>query len=50
MDIELAVPLPISQIEAANRLHRQLSEWKITDGALQRSRHAWFTYPGSDAG
>jgi hypothetical protein len=34
MDIELAVPLSISQIEAANWLHRQLSHWQVTDNAL----------------
>lgn len=46
MKMDLAVPLSMSQIEAANRLHRQLSEWKITDSAL----HALYVrFPGFDA-
>src|SRR5258706_8160900 len=32
--MDLVVPLYMSQIEAANRLHRQLPQWQITDRAL----------------
>ena len=32
--MDIAVPLSISQIEAANRLHRQLPQWQVTDSAL----------------
>jgi hypothetical protein len=32
--MDLAVPLYMSQIEAANKLHRQLPEWQVTDGVL----------------
>lgn len=34
MEIGLAVPLSMSQIEAANRLHNKLLQWQITDQAL----------------
>jgi hypothetical protein len=34
MEIGLAVPLSMSQIEAANRLHAKLLQWQITDQAL----------------
>ncbi len=34
METNLAVPLSMSQIEAANKLHRQLLQWQITDNAL----------------
>ena len=34
MEIGLAVPLSMSQIEAANRLHSKLLQWQITDQAL----------------
>lgn len=45
METTLTVPLLISQIDAANRLHQQLLQWQITDQAL-RSLHAHF--PGFD--
>ncbi len=45
MEMDLEVPLSISQVEAANRLHQQLSEWKITDSALH-ALHVRF--PGFD--
>jgi hypothetical protein len=32
--MNLAIPLSISQVEAANRLHRQLPQWQVTDHAL----------------
>jgi|SRR6266852_2048109 len=32
--MKLMVPLSISQIEAANRLHQRLPQWQITDHAL----------------
>jgi len=32
--MKLAVPLLQSQIEAANKLHKQLSQWQVTDRAL----------------
>src|SRR5690349_6766320 len=35
MKTELVVPLSMSQIDAANRLHRQLSQWQVTDDALR---------------
>ena len=35
MEIGLAVPLSMSQVEAANRLHGKLLQWQITDRALQ---------------
>lgn len=34
MKTGLAVPLSISQIEAANRLHGKLLQWQVTDHAL----------------
>ena len=34
MEMDLAVPLSMSQIEAANRLHSKLLQWQITDRAL----------------
>src|SRR5216683_3208459 len=34
MEIGLAVPLSMSQIEVANRLHAKLLQWQITDQAL----------------
>ena len=34
MEMGLAVPLTMSQIEAANRLHGELLQWKATDKAL----------------
>jgi hypothetical protein len=34
MEMDLEVPLSMLQIEAANRLHRQLSHWQVTDSAL----------------
>ena len=45
MVMDLEVPLSMSQIEAANRLHRQLSHWQVTDRALH-SLHDRF--PGFD--
>jgi len=35
MENGLAVPLTMVQIEAANRLHEQLSGWQVTDDALR---------------
>jgi hypothetical protein len=32
--MDLAVPLPIGKIEAANRLHKRLELWRLTDQAL----------------
>ncbi len=34
MKKDLVVPLTMAQIEAANELHKQLSGWQTTDGAL----------------
>jgi hypothetical protein len=34
MKTELAVPLSITQIEAAQKIHQRLSQWKDTDDAL----------------
>lgn len=34
MEISLAVPLTMAQIEAANRLHGKLIQWQVTDRAL----------------
>src|SRR2546425_485796 len=34
MEMSLAVPLSIAQIEAANRLHEKLFQWQVTDRAL----------------
>lgn len=34
METVLAVPLTMAQIEAANRLHRKLIQWRVTDQAL----------------
>ncbi len=34
MEMDLAVPLTMTQIEAANRLHRKLIQWRVTDRAL----------------
>jgi hypothetical protein len=31
---DLAVPLTMTQIEAANRLHGKLLQWQVTDRAL----------------
>ena len=31
---DLAVPLTMTHIEAANRLHRKLLQWQVTDRAL----------------
>jgi hypothetical protein len=45
METALAVPLLVSQVDAANRLHQQLLQWQITDKAL-RSLHVRF--PGFD--
>src|SRR5438874_11882465 len=36
MEMDLAVLLTMSQIEAANRLHQQLPQWKVTDCALHK--------------
>src|SRR5260221_751585 len=44
--MDLIVPLYMSQIEAASRLHRQLLQWQITDCALH-ALHVHF--PGFDA-
>ena len=41
MENGLAVPLTMVQIEAANRLHEQLSGWQVTDGAM-RALHVRF--------
>ena len=35
MGNDLTLPLAMAQIEAANRLHEQLSEWQVTDGAMR---------------
>src|SRR5258706_12930302 len=34
METGLVVPLTMSQIEAANRLHGKLLQWQVTDRAL----------------
>jgi hypothetical protein len=34
--MDLAVPLPINKIEAANRLHEHLEQWRLADQALRR--------------
>ncbi len=34
METSLAVPLTMTQIEAANRLHGKLLQWQVTDRAL----------------
>lgn len=34
--MDLAVPLPISKIEAAKRIHERLEQWRLADQALQR--------------
>ncbi len=34
IEMSLAVPLSIAQIEAANRLHGKLLQWQVTDRAL----------------
>jgi hypothetical protein len=34
MEMSLAAPLSIAQIEAANRLHGKLTQWQVTDRAL----------------
>jgi hypothetical protein len=44
----LVVPLLVSQIEAANKLHSRLLQWQITDQALQ-SLHARFPGFGIEA-
>src|SRR5260221_11619680 len=44
--MDLAVPLSMPQIEAANRLHRQLPQWQITDYALHALQ---VHFPGFDA-
>src|SRR5258708_9467222 len=43
--MDLAVPLSMTQIEAANRLHRQLPQWQITDYALHALQ---VRFPGFD--
>jgi hypothetical protein len=45
METELVVPLSMSQIEAANKLHRQLSQWRVTDNALYALQDR---FPGFD--
>ena len=35
MENDLTVPLAMGQIDAANRLHEQLSGWQVTDDALR---------------
>ena len=35
MEKDLAVPLAMVQIEAANRFHEQLTGWLVTDGAMR---------------
>src|SRR5258706_11679744 len=34
METSLAIPLTMTQIEAANRLHGKLLQWRVTDRAL----------------
>jgi hypothetical protein len=45
METDLVVPLSMSQIEAAKRLHRQLPQWRVTDSALQALQER---FPGFD--
>ncbi len=45
MKTELVVSLTMSQIEAANRLHRQLPQWQVTDSALHALKDR---FPGFD--
>jgi hypothetical protein len=45
MEMDLAVPLIMTQIEAANRLHRQLLQWQVTDRALHALQ---VRFPGFD--
>lgn len=45
MVMDLAVPLSMSQIEAANRLHQQLTQWQVTDSALHTLNDR---FPGFD--
>jgi hypothetical protein len=33
--MDLAVPLPLKKIEAANRLHKRLEQWRLADQALR---------------
>jgi hypothetical protein len=33
--MDLAVPLPLKKIEAANRLHERLEQWRLADQALR---------------
>lgn len=42
MENDLAVPLAMVQIDAANRLHEQLSGWQVTDDALRTVRFPGF--------
>ena len=35
VQMSLAVPLPIEKIEAANRLHERLEQWRLADQALR---------------
>src|SRR5260221_10321553 len=44
--MDLAVPLSMPQIEAANRLHQQLPQWQVTDRALHALK---VHFPGFDA-
>lgn len=43
--VPLSVSLSMSQIEAANRLHEKLLQWKITDDALNALKDR---FPGFD--
>jgi hypothetical protein len=45
MKQELVVSLSMPQIEAANRLHRQLSQWQVTDDAIRSLKER---FPGFD--
>ena len=45
---ELAVPISLAQIDAANRLHAQLPQWQITDRVLE-SLHMRFPDFGIEA-
>lgn len=36
MEMGLAVPLTMMQIEAASRLHGKLLQWRVTDQALHK--------------
>ncbi len=38
MEKNLAVPLAMAQIEAANELHEQLTGWQVTYSALRTVR------------